>query len=97
MDTATQVNGVRQIAISVADVDAALDFYRDVPGLVFLFRAGSQLAFLDAGGVRIMLTAPQGAGTVGAKTRCCTSACRTSSGPMRRCSRVAVPASANHS
>jgi catechol 2,3-dioxygenase-like lactoylglutathione lyase family enzyme len=68
MDTTTQVHGIRQVAITVADVDAALGFYRDVLGLAFLFRAGPQLAFLDADGVRIMLTTPQGAGTVGANS-----------------------------
>jgi predicted enzyme related to lactoylglutathione lyase len=56
---------IRQIAITVGDVEAALVFYRDVLGLRFLFRAGPDLAFLDAGGVRLMLTTPQGAGVVG--------------------------------
>ncbi len=51
-------HGIRQVAITVSDVDAALGFYRDVLGLAFLFRAGPGLAFLDADGVRIMLTAP---------------------------------------
>lgn len=68
METATHVHGIRQVAITVGDVDAALDFYRDVLGLAFLFRAGPELAFLDADGVRIMLTTPQGAGTVGANS-----------------------------
>ena len=60
------VHGIRQVAVTVADVDAALGFYRDVLGLPFLFRAGPELAFLDADGVRIMLTTPQGSGAVGA-------------------------------
>jgi predicted enzyme related to lactoylglutathione lyase len=30
-----------------------------------VFRAGPDLAFLDAGGVRLMLSTPQGAGSVG--------------------------------
>jgi catechol 2,3-dioxygenase-like lactoylglutathione lyase family enzyme len=68
MDTTPQVHGIRQVAITVADVDAALGFYRDVLGLAFLFRAGPELAFLDADGVRIMLTTPQGAGAVGANS-----------------------------
>ncbi len=62
------LSSIRQIAITVADVDAALAFYRDVLGLAFLFRAGPQLAFLDADGVRLMLTTPQGAGQVGANS-----------------------------
>ena len=68
MDPATRVHGIRQVAITVADVDAALGFYRDALGLAFLFRAGPELAFLDADGVRIMLTTPQRAGVVGANS-----------------------------
>jgi predicted enzyme related to lactoylglutathione lyase len=60
-----QISGIRQIAVTVSDVDAALTFYRDALGLTFLFSAGPNLAFLDAGGVRLMLTTPQGAGSVG--------------------------------
>lgn len=56
---------IRQIAVTVSDVGSALAFYRDVLGLRFLFSAGPDLAFLDAGGVRIMLTTPQGAGAAG--------------------------------
>jgi len=59
------ISSIRQIAITVSDVDAALGFYRDALGLRFLFAAGPKLAFLDAGGVRLMLSTPQGAGTVG--------------------------------
>lgn len=60
-----QISGIRQIAVTVSDVDAALTFYRDALGLTFLFSAGPNLAFLEAGGVRLMLTTPQGAGSVG--------------------------------
>ena len=56
---------IRQIAVTVSDVDAALRFYRDLLGIPFLFRAGPELAFLDAGGVRLMLGTPQGAGLIG--------------------------------
>lgn len=49
----------------VSDVEKATAFYRDVLGLKFLFAAGSNLAFLAAGGVRIMLSTPQGHGEVG--------------------------------
>lgn len=49
---------IGQIAIHVSDVPAALAFYRDVLGLRFLFGAGPDLAFLDCGGVRLMLTRP---------------------------------------
>jgi catechol 2,3-dioxygenase-like lactoylglutathione lyase family enzyme len=63
-----RLSEIRQIAVTVSDVDAALGFYRDVLGLEFLFRAGPELAFLDAGGIRIMLSTPQGAGAVGANS-----------------------------
>lgn len=60
-----EIVGVGQIAVTVSDVDISLAFYRDALGLTFLFSAGPNLAFLDAGGVRLMLTTPQGAGSVG--------------------------------
>jgi predicted enzyme related to lactoylglutathione lyase len=56
---------IRQIAITVSDVAATLPFYRDVLGLTFLFSPSPSLAFLAAGSVRIMLSTPQGAGTIG--------------------------------
>ncbi len=59
---------IKQIAITVSDVEKALSFYRDILGLEFLFSAGPQLAFLNADGVRIMLSTPQGAGAVGANS-----------------------------
>ena len=65
MNPEPHLSGIGQIAITVSDVDSALAFYRDALGLPFLFRAGPNLAFLLAGGVRIMLGTPQGAGTVG--------------------------------
>lgn len=59
---------IGQIAVTVHDVERALAFYRDVLGLPHLFSAGPDLAFLDAGGVRLMLTTPQGEGTAGANS-----------------------------
>ena len=59
---------VAQIAITVANVDSALSFYRDTLGLDFLFSAGPNLAFVQAGSVRLMLTTPQGHGAVGANS-----------------------------
>lgn len=60
----TPIIGIGQIAVTVSDVDAALAFYRDILGLSFLFRPAPNLAFLDCGGIRLMLSTPQGAGTV---------------------------------
>ncbi|MEX2401211.1 MAG: VOC family protein [Rhodothermales bacterium] len=60
-----KLSTIRQISITVSDVERALEFYRDVLGITFLFSPGPNLAFLDADGVRLMLSTPQGAGEVG--------------------------------
>jgi predicted enzyme related to lactoylglutathione lyase len=65
MSNELKLSTIGQIAVTVSDVNVALRFYRDALGLTFLFTAGPDLAFLDAGGVRLMLSTPQGAGTVG--------------------------------
>ena len=49
----------------MSDIEAALAFYHGILGLELLFRAGPKLAFLDAAGLRVMLTTPQGSGAVG--------------------------------
>lgn len=54
-----------QIAVTVSDVAKAKAFYKDVLGLPFLFDAGPNLAFLQVGEVRLMLSTPQGHGEVG--------------------------------
>ena len=51
----TGVQGLGQVHVRVADRARAIVFYRDVLGLRFLFEAGD-MAFLDCGGVRIMLS-----------------------------------------
>src|SRR5689334_16683339 len=56
--SATQITQIGQIAIVVKDVERAIRFYRDDLGLRFLFQAGT-LAFLDCGGVRLMLSLPE--------------------------------------
>ena len=53
------ISGIRQLAVTVSDVAEALGFYRDVLGLEFLFAPNADLAFLQAGEVRIMLSTPQ--------------------------------------
>ena len=55
MNTEHKLSEIRQIAITVSDVGTALPFYRDVLGLPFLFSPAANLAFLEAGSVRIML------------------------------------------
>jgi predicted enzyme related to lactoylglutathione lyase len=59
------VSEIGQIAIVVSDVAQATTFYRDLLGLKFLFGAGPNLAFLQAGTVRLMLSTPQGHGEAG--------------------------------
>jgi methylmalonyl-CoA/ethylmalonyl-CoA epimerase len=46
---------IGQIAIVTKDTARMTEFYRDKLGMKFLFTAG-QLAFLDCGGIRIMLS-----------------------------------------
>ncbi len=61
----TSLASVRQIALTVSDVTRATSFYRDALGLHFLFAAGPTLAFFDVGGVRLMLSVPEGDFTPG--------------------------------
>jgi methylmalonyl-CoA/ethylmalonyl-CoA epimerase len=62
------VTGLGQVALTVSDVARSTVFYRDAVGLRFLFAAGPSLAFLDLGGVRLMLSAPEGEFTAGSST-----------------------------
>ena len=51
---------IGQIHVSVSEVDRAVEFYRDVLGLPFLFRVeGQSMAFFDCGGVRLYLGEPE--------------------------------------
>jgi methylmalonyl-CoA/ethylmalonyl-CoA epimerase len=54
---------IRQIAITVQETERAVAFYRDVLGLRLLFQAPPGLAFFECGGVRLMLSKPEGEGT----------------------------------
>ena len=47
-----------QIALTVSDLERAVAFYRDKLGINFLFQFPG-LAFLDCGGVRLMLSLPE--------------------------------------
>lgn len=68
MSSSSKLSTIHQIAITVSEIDTALAFYHGILGLDLLLRAGPNLAFLDAEGVRLMLTTPQGAGSVGANS-----------------------------
>ena len=49
-----------QLHISVSDVDRAVEFYRDVLGIPFLFRVpGQPMAFLQSGDIRLYLGTPE--------------------------------------
>ena len=51
---------IGQIAFTVSDVATAVAFYRDAVGLPLLFEAPPGLAFFDCGGIRLMLSQPEG-------------------------------------
>jgi methylmalonyl-CoA/ethylmalonyl-CoA epimerase len=59
---------IGQIAVIVQDVARATRFYRDVLGMRLLFEAPPGLAFFDCGGVRLMLSLPEGAETAAASS-----------------------------
>lgn len=54
------LSSIGQIAVHVQDLERATAFYRDTLGVPFLFKAPPGLAFFDAGGVRLMLSRPEG-------------------------------------
>ena len=56
------IGSIGQIAVTVQQLPRAIEFYRDTLGLRFLFEAG-QMAFFDCGGVRLMLSLPENAGS----------------------------------
>ena len=53
---------IGQIAIPVHDVERATAFYRDTLGMRLLFQVQPKMAFFDCGGVRLMLSLPEGEG-----------------------------------
>jgi predicted enzyme related to lactoylglutathione lyase len=62
---AAQPGDLGQVALTFNDVPAAVNYYRDVLGLKFLFSPAPALAFLAAGRVRLMLARPEGTGAPG--------------------------------
>lgn len=48
---------IRQIAVSVADLQTAIAFYRDKLGIKLLFEAPPGLAFFELGDIWLMLSA----------------------------------------
>lgn len=49
------LNQIGQIFVNVKDLDRAVEFYRDILGMTFLFVAPPSMAFFDCGGIRLML------------------------------------------
>lgn len=66
--TGAELRRVGQIAVVAADVARATRFYRDSLGLRLLFEAPPGLAFFDCGGVRLMISRPEGAAEAGASS-----------------------------
>ena len=56
-----KIHGVGQISISVTDVDKAVEFYRDILGIDFLFQVPSTnpMAFFDCAGTRLYINQPE--------------------------------------
>lgn len=55
-----EIGSIGQISIAAQELERAVRFYRDVLGLTFLFQAPPGLAFFECGGVRLMLSLPEG-------------------------------------
>lgn len=56
------LNQIGQIAINARDIERATAFYRDVLGMRLLFQVPPKMAFFDCGGIRLMLSLPEGEG-----------------------------------
>ena len=56
-----KIHGVGQISISVTDVDRAVEFYRDILGINFLFQVpgDNPMAFFDCSGIRLYINQPE--------------------------------------
>jgi methylmalonyl-CoA/ethylmalonyl-CoA epimerase len=61
-DNAATLSSIGQISIAVKDLARAVAFYRDKLQLKLLFEVPN-LAFFDCGGVRLMLSIPEGEGS----------------------------------
>ena len=52
---------IGQIAMNAHDIPRAVRFYRDALGIPLLFEVPPKMAFFNCGGVRLMLSLPEGA------------------------------------
>ena len=55
------LSAIGQIAMNAHDIPRAVKFYRDALGMRLLFEVPPKMAFFDCGGVRLMLSQPEGA------------------------------------
>lgn len=56
------LNGIGQIAVTVSNLDRAVEFYQENLGLDFLFQVPT-MAFFDCAGIRLMLSLPESENT----------------------------------
>ena len=54
------IEAIRQISVNARDIGRASAFYREKLKLKHLFDAPPRMSFFDCGGVRLMLTHPEG-------------------------------------
>ena len=55
------LNEIGQISISVTDIDKAVNFYRDILGIPFLFQISDPqpMAFFNCNGIRLYINQPE--------------------------------------
>jgi methylmalonyl-CoA/ethylmalonyl-CoA epimerase len=63
MNDDLKLSEIGQIAVTVPDLERAVEFYRDVLGMRFLFQVPPGMAFFQCGSVRLLLGLPQGDGS----------------------------------
>ena len=65
MSDELEINSIYQVSISVHDLDAAIDFYRNKLGITFIAKFPPGLAIFDCDGVHLMLSAIPGEASPG--------------------------------
>ena len=65
---AASLGRIGQITLTISDLGRAVAFYKDALGLPLLFQAPPGLAFFNAGGIRLMLSIPEGEFTPGSSS-----------------------------
>ena len=65
MSDELEIDSIYQVSISVDDLDAAIDFYRDKLRITFIAKFPPGLAIFDCDGVHLMLSAIPGEASAG--------------------------------